>query len=108
MLRLDLVIVTVTSLLWLGACESSPQKQQTPCPPMDESMTPDIPFLQTEPLALDQVVQQGDRVLFVGDEMTQQMLHTRALASALMGMYPDYDLRFFNGGKKSRSPGLGG
>ena len=99
MLRYSLVIVIVTSLLSLGACGSAPRAKQSACPPMSGSLTPDIPFLQDQPLILDQVIQRGDRVLFVGDELTQQMLYTRALASALLGMLPDYDLRFFNGGK---------
>lgn len=44
--------------------------------------------------------QNGDRVLFVGDEMTQQMFYTRAVAAAVLPLYPDMDLRFFNGGRE--------
>ena len=99
MLRPGLVIIIVTSLLWLGACGSAPRATPPACSPTDGSLTPDIPFLQDQPLTLEEVIQRGDRVLFIGDELTQQMLYTRALACALMGMLPDYNLQFFNGGK---------
>jgi len=47
-----------------------------------------------------QIIRPGDRVLFVGDELTQQMFYTRAVATALMSLQPDGDLRFFNGGRE--------
>lgn len=45
-------------------------------------------------------IQNRDRVLFVGDEMTQQMFYTRAIASALLAVMPEAHLRFFNGGRE--------
>lgn len=51
-------------------------------------------------LAFDQVFQPNDRALFVGDELTQQMFYTRAVAAAVLALKPKADLRFFNGGKE--------
>jgi len=49
--------------------------------------------------ALAQSLRHGDRLLFVGDDLTQQMFYTRAVAAALLAMKPELDLRFFNGGR---------
>lgn len=46
----------------------------------------------------DHVIQKDDRILFVGDEITQQMFYTRAVASAIISMRPEHNLRFYNGG----------
>lgn len=56
--------------------------------------------IQTRPLNFEQVVHANDRVLFIGDDVTQQMYYTRATAAALMGLRPRDNLRFFNGGKE--------
>ena len=63
--------------------------------------TPSEP--QPKPLTLDSVIQPGDRVLFIGDELTQQMFYCRAVATALLSMMPESDLRFFNGGRDGDS-----
>lgn len=62
-------------------------------------------FIQTEPLPFRQVIQPNDRVVFIGDDVTQQAFYTRALASALMGLRPTDDLRFFNGGMDGATAG---
>jgi len=49
-------------------------------------------------LNFDHVIQKDDRILFVGDEITQQMLYTRAVAAAIISMRPEHNLRFYNGG----------
>ncbi len=49
-------------------------------------------------------IQPGDRVLFIGDGLTQQMFYTRATAAALLSVYHDAGLRFFNGGIDGASP----
>lgn len=46
----------------------------------------------------DHVIQKDDRILFVGDEITQQMFYTRAVAAAIISMRPEHNLRFYNGG----------
>lgn len=48
--------------------------------------------------AIGQLFQASDRVLFVGDQMTQQMFYDRAIATALLSLLPDRSLRFYNGG----------
>lgn len=45
------------------------------------------------------VIQPGDRIVFIGDEMTQQMFYTRAVATALLSLMPDADLRLYNAGR---------
>jgi len=51
------------------------------------------------------VIKAGDRILFVGDDVTQQMYYTRSLASALMAFRPRSNLRFYNGGKNDATAG---
>ncbi|MBI1337853.1 MAG: hypothetical protein GC164_12955 [Phycisphaera sp.] len=51
------------------------------------------------------VIQPNDRVLFVGDDMTQQMFYTRAVATGYLAMRPDDNLRFYNGGKDGSTVG---
>jgi lysophospholipase L1-like esterase len=58
-------------------------------------------FIQKESLDFTKVIQKNDRILFVGDGMTQQMYYTRAFASGVMGIKPRSNLRVFNGGKES-------
>ncbi len=60
-----------------------------------------VPGKQPPPLVFEQAIQPADRVLFVGDEITQQMFYTRAVACALLAMKPEAGLRFFNGGRDS-------
>ncbi|MEX2213865.1 MAG: GDSL-type esterase/lipase family protein [Phycisphaeraceae bacterium] len=55
--------------------------------------------IQREPLKFDEVVHKGDRILFVGDDLTQQGFYNRAFATALLAMKPSFGLRFFNGGR---------
>ncbi len=47
---------------------------------------------------------EGDRILFIGDDLTQQMYYDRAVATAFLTLYPDAGLRFFNGGKDGATP----
>jgi len=61
----------------------------------------DIAWIQNQPLNFDQTIQPGDRILFVGDELTQQRLYTRATAAALLAIMPQADLQFFAGGHQS-------
>ncbi len=89
-----------------GGCGSSPPKSTTDgsavaavTPQQARTLTPAIAFLQDHPLDLNKIVRRGDRILFVGDEMTQQRFYTRAVASALLAIMPSADLRFFNGGR---------
>lgn len=48
--------------------------------------------------ALPGILRPGDRLLFVGDEITQQMFYTRAIGAALLPLMPKADLRIYNGG----------
>ena len=58
---------------------------------------PSVSYAQAQPLAL----QPGDRILFIGDEITQQMFYIRAVGAALLALHPEKNLRIFNGGKAS-------
>ena len=59
-----------------------------------------IEWIQKQPLPFDRVIRSNDRILFVGDELTQQKLYTRATATAFLGLMPHANLRFFNGGQE--------
>jgi len=48
---------------------------------------------------------ENDHILFLGDDITQQMFYTRAVATAFLGMYPRGGLHFFNGGWDGATPG---
>lgn len=50
-------------------------------------------------------LQPSDRVLFVGDGLTQQMFYCRAVATGLLAMRPEEGLRFYNGGYAGSGPG---
>ncbi len=54
----------------------------------------------SEPRATPLLVEPRDRVLFVGDEVTQQMMYTRATATALLQLQPGSEMRFFAGGRE--------
>jgi lysophospholipase L1-like esterase len=86
------VILVVWTLALAGALVR-PAAAETPALPHPPAIT------------LDQVLKLGDRVLFVGDEFTQQMFYTRAVASALLPLAPATtppsfgNVRFYNGGR---------
>lgn len=61
--------------------------------------TPPAPQAPTQPSELDLLLRQDDRILFIGDEVTQQMQYTRAVAAALLAVRPNLNLRIYNGGK---------
>lgn len=70
------------------------------------SAQPATPAADTALVAMkfDNVIQKNDRILFIGDEVTQQMHYTRAVAAALISLRPDDNLRFFNGGYDGATP----
>ena len=53
----------------------------------------------TQTVSFPLLIRPADRVLFIGDQVTQQMFYTRATAAALLAMMPEGHLRFFNGGR---------
>ncbi len=91
-------VTTIMTLLILGCQANDQTTQPQPPPHHTEPLAPAIDFIQKSPLAFDQIIQPGDRILFVGDQLTQYRFYTRAVASALLRIMPDADLRFFNGG----------
>ena len=98
--RLGTTILLGVGLGLAVACASRPTATRAGAAARPAPAGPDPPvaFVQIEPLDLvDQFVGQ-DRILFVGDEVTQQMFYTRSLATALLGLEPTLDLRFYNGG----------
>lgn len=54
--------------------------------------------IQTTALKFDDILRKNDRVLFVGDDVTQLQYFTRSLTSALLAYRPTDNLRFYNGG----------
>jgi len=52
----------------------------------------------TPPSILEDV-RKGDRILFVGDQVTQQMFYDRAFAAAALALRPRAGIRVYNGGK---------
>ncbi len=54
--------------------------------------------IQIAPLKFDEIIKRGDRLAFIGDDVTQQQFYVRSFATAMLCMKPHYGLRFFNGG----------
>ena len=98
MRKQNLPVTLPLILLVLSGCQTNSKPTAKGYDPA--SITPQIPFIQQQPLVFRETVRPGDRILFVGDELTQQMFYTRAVAAALIAMMPEADLRFFNGGKE--------
>ncbi|MEX0774592.1 MAG: SGNH/GDSL hydrolase family protein [Phycisphaeraceae bacterium] len=51
------------------------------------------------------LIKPGDRLLFVGDQVTQQMWYTRGFATALLAAMPNDNMRVFNGGMEDATAG---
>lgn len=63
------------------------------------SLAATLPLSAEEPpLSWRQLFQPGDRILWLGDENTQQSTYSRAAAGALLMLLPRHKLIFFNGG----------
>ena len=85
-----------------GASDGAPASSQAAASDSDTTVEPPSPIDDHvyDENRLAQVIQPGDRILFVGDELTQQGLCTRAVMTALMAIMPDAELSHFNGGKE--------
>jgi len=95
-------------VLLLAGCQSggAPRTSSSAnSPPIWRAETAGLDFIQQQPLSFNEVIRPGDRVLFVGDELTQQMFYTRAVAAALVALKPQANLRFFNGGFEAATAG---
>ncbi len=116
------ITLTIVLALSLAACQSPPGgpaagRIETPTTPRADGAMPGdgevvagpdnrpqiIPTarpepIQPKPLVFSETIRKGDRLAFVGDDLTQQQFYVRSLATALLCMNPDMGLRFFNGG----------
>ncbi len=91
------IFVCGMGLLLMAACASQSSKET-------QAATPNWRYqpgpVANEPVMdLDATIQQGDRIVFIGDEMTQQMFYTRAFATGLLGVKPNSELRIYNAGR---------
>jgi lysophospholipase L1-like esterase len=92
------VLACVLATLLPLACASH-------APPPEPKRVVDLPPRFTPPVPVGQFLQKGDRLLFVGDEVTQDMFYSRAVATALLPLLPDLELRVFNGGHEGATAG---
>ncbi len=65
----------------------------------DETVTAAASVEKGRPIEWRKMIKPDDRILFLGDEITQQGFYTRAVADAFLTLMPKGDLRVFNGGK---------
>jgi len=86
-----LAMLTLTLIAALTLSVPVTYAEDAPPPPREVRQPPVLHF--------DQVVRPEARFLFIGDELTQQMFYTRAVATGLISLRPEYALRFFNGGQ---------
>ncbi len=87
-----LTLVLLTGFLTLAA-------QAAPTAPGPATAPATQPQKELPDLHWSQLFHRGDHILFVGDDITQQMYYDRAATAALLAVMPDRNLRFFNGGK---------
>jgi len=112
-LALLLVSLLALGLALAAGCSSTPiadtadatAKQVAEANEAHEAAQSPEPTPAPPPPPFDQIIQPGDRVLFVGDQITQQMYYTRAVAAGLLAIEPTHGLRFFNGGKNDATAG---
>lgn len=57
------------------------------------------PVAQQPVMDFQKTIQIGDHIVFIGDEMTQQMFYTRAVATGLLSLRPAEAQRIYNAGK---------
>lgn len=87
-------MIPSSNLMWiLLACTLAGAQSLVPDPSPRQQPS------QREPTAVANFIGPGDRVLFVGDDLTQQMFYTRAAAAGVLATMPEAGLRFFNGGR---------
>lgn len=79
--------------------------------PQNGQISEDIALLTETPsdslIRFDKLMVPGDRILFLGDELTQQMYYTRMVAAAILPLRPEDNLRFFNGGYEGATAAMG-
>lgn len=94
MFRLGLVQVFVAIMIWLQPYPGSVVSAAEPSPQPLETTASST----NNPLHHSRIFQPGDRVLFVGDQVTQTFTYPRAFATAMLSIRPHDKLRFINGG----------
>ncbi len=106
------VLILAMLLLPLAGCKTTPPAtgdgdgQDRRATGADTPPTP--AESRPEPLKFTDVVRPNDRLLFVGDDVTQQGFYCRGVASAIMAIRSRDGVRFFNGGKNGVKAGDGG
>ena len=91
-------LITIMMLFMIPSATASPPTGQVE----PSTKAPSTHDASSEPIvetSRKQIIHANDRVLFVGDDMTQQMFYTRAVATAFMSLWPDGRMRFYNGGR---------
>jgi len=109
-LRWMLVACLLTMLMVTLGCETTPKRGDASGSTggSTNATGDDTGATEPRPLDFDTVIREDDRILFVGDDITQQMFYTRATASALMAVRPRHKLWFFNGGRNGATAAEGG
>lgn len=82
----------------LAGCQASPGSSAAAAPraPLPPMFKPEP--IQLEPLKLEDIIRKDDRIVFVGDDLTEQRYYTRSFSTAMLLMLPQHNLRIFNGG----------
>lgn len=96
-------IVMLVLAGWMGGCAASqPTAGNTGEPAGNQTVDVTWQTTQKQPSPDDlfRLLQPRDRVLFVGDDLTQQGYYGRGVATALLSMHPSKRWRFFQGGRE--------
>jgi hypothetical protein len=108
--RLGMGLLVLLSVV-LAACSASPMpREQAPKNGASNAaangdgndeidVTRQTTQREASPGDVQRLLRPRDRVLFMGDDLTQQGFYGRGVASALLSMFPDQRWRFFQGGR---------
>jgi lysophospholipase L1-like esterase len=97
--------LTLAAALLLAGCQS-PGKADHAAPASDD-FKPLTAQDDADAIDFNKLIRPQDHILFLGDELTQQMYFTRMVAAAVLPMRAKDNLRFYNGGYEGATAASG-
>lgn len=98
MRNIFILLLMLTTLAGLGCSSQKEISEQQPVAQPNWTYQPG-PVAKLPVMDFQKTILAGDHIVFLGDDMTQQMFYTRDIATALLSLRPNDNLRIFNAGK---------